>query len=148
MGLDFGVVLDVTHNFPAMGFERLMHLLCSVEVEVSHGDVAGGGIFDACLRTLKFCGRIVVLGFTTGRIAEVKTNYLLLKNITVHGSSINSFYAQDLAAVRHGQTEMFRLHSEGKLAPHVHSRFPLEQVAQAIADVESRSVIGKVLLEV
>ena len=111
-------------------------------------DVAGGDIFDACLRTLRFCGRLVVLGFAAGRIAEVKTNYLLLKNITVHGSSINSFYAQDLASVRHGQTEMFRLHSEGKLAPHIHSRFPFEQVVQAIADVESRSVIGKVLLEV
>lgn len=111
-------------------------------------DVAGGDVFDACLRSLNFSGRIVVLGFTAGRIPEVKTNYLLLKNITVHGSSINAFYAQDLPAVRRGQAEMFRLHADGKLTPHIHSRFPLTEVAQAIAEIENRSVIGKVLLEV
>ena len=68
--------------------------------------------------------------------------------LNLHGSSINAFYAQDLPAVRRGQAEMFRLHADGKLTPHIHSRFPLTEVAQAIAEIENRSVIGKVLLEV
>ncbi|HUT47761.1 MAG TPA: NADPH:quinone oxidoreductase family protein [Alphaproteobacteria bacterium] len=111
-------------------------------------DVVGGDIFDACLRTLAFNGRIVVLGFMGGRIADVKTNYLLLKNISVVGSSINAIYARDNKSVHHGQAEMVRLYREGKLAPHIHQRFPLDKIAEAIAVVEDRSIIGKVVLEI
>jgi len=111
-------------------------------------DVVGGDIFDACLRTLDFNGRIVVLGFMGGRIADVKTNYLLLKNISVVGSSINAIYARDNDSVRHGQAEMMRLYGEGKLAPHIHARFPLDKITDAIAVLEDRSVVGKVVLEV
>jgi NADPH2:quinone reductase len=111
-------------------------------------DVVGGDIFDACLRTLGFNGRIVVLGFMGGRIADAKTNYLLLKNISVLGSSINAIYARDNDSVHRGQTEMMRLYGEGKLAPHIHARFPLDKITDAIAVLEDRSVVGKVVLEV
>jgi len=111
-------------------------------------DVAGGDIFDACLRTLAFNGRIVVLGFMSGRIADVKTNYLLLKNISVVGSSINAIYARDNASVRRGQAEMARLYGEGKLAPHIFKHFPLDKIAEAIGVLEDRSVVGKVVLTV
>jgi NADPH2:quinone reductase len=110
-------------------------------------DMVGGDVFDACLRALRFRGRIVVVGFTGGRIAEVKTNMLLLKNVSARGSSINAFYAQDIDAVRRGQAEMFRLYGEGRLAPHIHARFPLDRIGEAIAVLEDRSVVGKVILE-
>jgi len=110
-------------------------------------DVVGADVFDACLRTMGFNGRIVVLGFTGGRIADVKTNYLLLKNISVMGSSINAYYKKDLKAVHHGQAEMTRLYAEELLAPHIHARFPVEQTAEAIATVEDRAVVGKVVVE-
>jgi len=111
-------------------------------------DVVGGDIFDACLRAIAFNGRIVVLGFMGGRIADVKTNYLLLKNISVVGSSINAIYARDNESVHRGQAEMTRLYREGKLAPHIHQCFPLDKIAEAIAVVEDRSIIGKVVLEI
>lgn len=111
-------------------------------------DVVGAEVFDACLRTLGFCGRIVVLGFTGGRIPEAKTNYLLIKNISVHGSSINAYYENDLDAVRRGQERMFRLHGQGKLSPHIDRRFAFERFAEAIKAVEDRSVVGKILLEI
>lgn len=110
-------------------------------------DVVGADVFDACLRTMGFSGRIVVLGFTGGRIADVKTNYLLLKNISVMGSSINAYYKKDLKAVQHGQAEMTRLYTEGLLAPHIHARFPVDRTADAIATVEDRAVVGKVVVE-
>jgi len=111
-------------------------------------DVVGGDTFDACIRALAFGGRIVVLGFTGGRIAEAKTNYLLLKNIAVLGSSINAYYARDIEAVHHGQAEMTRLYAESKLKPHIHARFPLDRVGEALATVEDRAVVGKVLIDI
>jgi len=111
-------------------------------------DVVGGDAFDACLRALAFCGRIVVLGFTGGRIAEARTNYLLLKNVAVLGSSINAYYARDLDAVHRGQAEMNRLYGEGKLVPHIHARFPIDRCNEAFAAVEDRAVVGKVLIEI
>ncbi len=127
--------------------DRLRAIDGTAEVDIVI-DVVGADTFDACLRLLRFNGRMVVLGFTGGRIPEVKTNYILLKNITIHGSSINAFYAQDAASVAHGQSEMFRLYQDGKLAPHIHARFSLDQVLDGIGVVENRSVVGKVVLHV
>lgn len=111
-------------------------------------DVVGADVFDACLRTLGFCGRIVVVGFTGGRIPEVKTNYLLLKSISVLGSSINIYYDNDIDAVRRGQAEMFGLYEQGKLSPRIDRRFAIDRFAEAIKAVEDRTVIGKILLEI
>ena len=48
-------------------------------------DVVGGDVFDACVRCLARNGRIIVMGFTSGRIPEVKVNRFLLKNASLLG---------------------------------------------------------------
>ena len=52
-------------------------------------DMLGGDIFDAAIRALAWRGRLVVIGFATGRIPTLKTNYLLLKNIEVSGLQVS-----------------------------------------------------------
>src|SRR6185437_4588215 len=54
-------------------------------------DMLGGDMFDAAIRTLAWRGRVVVIGFAAGRIAALKTNYLLLKNISVSGLQISNY---------------------------------------------------------
>ena len=49
-------------------------------------DMLGGDIFDAAVRALAWCGRLIVIGFASGRIPSLKMNYVLVKNIEVSGA--------------------------------------------------------------
>ncbi len=109
-------------------------------------DVLGGDVFDACLRALGWCGRIVVLGFMGGRIPEVKTNYLLIKNISVLGSSVNSYYERAPEAMAKAQVVMFDLYRQGRIKPHIMATYPLEDIASALDLFAQRKVVGKVML--
>ncbi|HET7409676.1 MAG TPA: NADPH:quinone oxidoreductase family protein, partial [Paracoccaceae bacterium] len=51
-------------------------------------DQVGGDVFDACLRCIRPCGRIAIVGFAGGRIHPIKPTYLLNKQITVIGSPL------------------------------------------------------------
>ena len=109
-------------------------------------DVIGGDVFDACLRALGWCGRIVVLGFMEGRIPEVKTNYLLLKNIAVLGSSVNSYYGRAPEATAKAQEILFDFYRQGRIEPHIMATYALEDIAAALELFAQRKVVGKVML--
>ena len=54
-------------------------------------DMLGGDIFDAAVRALAWCGRLIVIGFASGRIPSLKMNYVLVKNIEVSGMQISDY---------------------------------------------------------
>jgi NADPH2:quinone reductase len=109
-------------------------------------DMVGGEVFEASLRALAFGGRAVVIGFAGGSIPAVRTNYLLLKNIAVLGSTINGYLDARPEIVDRAQDEVVRLWRDGKLKPNIMRRFPLDQAREALATVEKREVVGKVVL--
>lgn len=109
-------------------------------------DMVGGEVFEASLRALAFGGRAVVIGFAGGSIPAVRTNYLLLKNIAVLGSTINGYLETRPEVVVRAQEEVVRLWRDGKLKPNIMRRFPVEQAREALALVEKREIVGKVVL--
>jgi len=110
-------------------------------------DPLGGDPFDAAMRALAWQGRMVVVGFAAGRIPVIKANYLLVKNIEVSGLQWSDYRDRTPARMAEAQAEIFRLHAAGKLKPHVMERFPLDRFADALAVIQERRVIGKVVLE-
>ena len=48
-------------------------------------ETLGGDAFDATVRAMAWCGRIVTVGFASGRVPEIKAGHLLVKNISVLG---------------------------------------------------------------
>ena len=106
----------------------------------------GGEVFDGALRALAWCGRLVVVGFASMRLPEVKANYVLLKNITVTGLHWSDYRERDPERVRRAQEELYALHGEGKLKPEITARYPLERFAEALARFEARQVQGKIVL--
>lgn len=108
-------------------------------------DSVGGDVFDASLRALAWCGRLVVVGFMAGRISEVKVNYLLLKNISVTGLQISDYRDRDPDGFSAVQEKLFALCVEGKIKPPIVATYPLEQFRDAFAHV-ARSAQGKVVL--
>lgn len=109
-------------------------------------DSVGGDVFDASLRTIAWSGRVIVVGFASGRIPEVKAGHLLVKNIAVIGLQWSSYRERAPDHVREVQQELFRWYEEGKIKPHVMAKYPLRDYVQALRAVRDRAVTGKVVL--
>jgi len=106
----------------------------------------GGEVFDGALRALAWCGRMVVVGFASMRLPELKANYLLVKNISVVGLQWSDYRERDPGWVQRVQDELYALYGEGKLRPYVSERYPLERFADALERFTARGVLGKMLL--
>jgi NADPH2:quinone reductase len=109
-------------------------------------DNVGGDAFDGALRALAWCGRLVAIGFASGRIPEVKAGYLLVKNLAVLGLQWTDYRARAPEQVRGVQDELYALYAAGALKPEITARFPLARFAEALAKFEAREVQGKMVL--
>ncbi len=109
-------------------------------------DNVGGDVFDAALRAIAWSGRMLVIGFTSGRIPEIKAGLILVKNISVIGMQISDYRDRQPGKFRAVRQQLLDMCSAGKLRPHVMAAFPLERYAEALALVKDRKVIGKVVL--
>jgi len=109
-------------------------------------DNVGGDVFDAALRAVAWCGRMLVIGFASGRIPEVKAGLILVKNISLIGMQISDYRDRQPEKFRAVRQQLLDMCTAGKLKPHVMATFPLERCAEALALVKDRKVIGKVVL--
>jgi NADPH2:quinone reductase len=111
-------------------------------------DPVGGDLFDQAIRAIAWNGRLLVVGFASGRIPELPVNLALLKGAAVIGVFWGSFaqrQPQDNAA---NFQQLFGWFAEGKLKPLVSQVYPLSNAAQAINDLGQRKAVGKVVVQV
>jgi NADPH:quinone reductase len=109
-------------------------------------EIIGGAVFDACLRSLAWCGRIVVVGFTSVGPSTIRSNYLLIKNISAIGLHWSDYRDRAPDMVRRAQQNIFQLWGAGKLKSPVTAVYPLEQASMALCCVRERGVLGKIAL--
>ncbi|HEY5126681.1 MAG TPA: NADPH:quinone oxidoreductase family protein [Bradyrhizobium sp.] len=109
-------------------------------------DNLGGRAFDACLRSLAWCGRIVVVGFAAGAPATLRSNYLLIKNIAAVGLHWSDYRDRTPALVRDAQQEIFALWRQGLLTSPVTDALRLDDAALALRRIADRQVRGKIVL--
>lgn len=109
-------------------------------------DSVGGDVFDRSLKCLAWCGRLVVVGFASGRIPEVKANRILLKNIAVTGIHWGAYLEHDPARVDDAHERLMQLYREGAIRPAVWKTFPLEELPAALAALAGRATTGKVII--
>ena len=110
-------------------------------------DPLGGDVFDAALRALAWCGRLVVIGFVAGRIPSVRTNYLLVKNIEVSGLQVSDYRKRRPAQVAACFAEIFDLYEEGRIRPAAATLFPLQRAGEALAALRDRRLGGRAVLD-
>lgn len=106
----------------------------------------GGEVFEGCMKTIAWGGRIVVVGFVSGKIPELRLNRVLLKHIAVVGLHLGPMYVHEPAAMRDAFRALASLYAERKIAPVVSQRFPLEQVADALGALGGGKTVGKIVL--
>ena len=109
-------------------------------------DPVGGDVFDASLRSIAWCGRLVIVGFAAGRIPEVRAGYLLVKNIALIGLQFSDYRDREPDKVRGAQQLLRGLYEAGKIKPYIMAAYPLQQHQQALKTVRDRRALGKVVL--
>ena len=111
-------------------------------------EIVGGDVFSGSIRCLNFRGRLVVVGFTSGIIPELRTNYLLLKNITVMGLDRGQYRDREPNWMRTVQEKIFEFCVEGKVSMPIQARFKLNEFIKAFDLIRNREIKGKVLLDI
>jgi NADPH2:quinone reductase len=108
-------------------------------------DPVGGDTFDRSRKCVAFEGRILVIGFTSGRIADAPTNHALVKNYSIVGLNWGSYNVVDPQRVRDTHDELMRLHQSGAIAPLISEVLPFDAVPSALARLAARGTWGKVV---
>lgn len=109
-------------------------------------DPLGDEIFDAAIRALAWCGRMVVIGFAAGRIPTIQANYLLVKNIDVCGLQIGDYRKRWPEKTDQCFTELFSLYEAGKIRPLPTTTLPIDRVQDALCAIRNRTARGRIVL--
>jgi NADPH2:quinone reductase len=110
-------------------------------------DPVGGDVFDESARCIAFDGRLLIIGFTSGRIPSVSVNMPLIKGFSVVGVRAGEYGRQFPERGRENGEAIWRMADAGAIRPHVHARVKLDDVKSAFHMLASREVIGKVVVE-
>ncbi|WP_142811600.1 NADPH:quinone oxidoreductase family protein [Tepidiphilus olei] len=111
-------------------------------------DPVGGDAFDAMARSMNWNGRLLVIGFASGRIPQLPVNLPLLKGYQVVGVFWGAFVAREPETNRRNFAHLFELYAAGRIRPHVSHTYPLEQAARALDDLSARRAIGKIVVTI
>ncbi len=111
-------------------------------------DPVGGDVYDRSTKCIAFEGRIVLVGFTSGRIPQAAANHVLVKNYSVVGLHWGLYARRAPELVSAAAQALFDLYEAGKIKPYISSRLPLSQAPRALATVAEGKSTGKVILTV
>jgi NADPH2:quinone reductase len=111
-------------------------------------DPVGGAWSEQALRSVRWGGRFVTVGFASGDIPRIPLNLVLLKGVIVKGFEMRGFMEHAPEAAARDRAELDELLTSGRVRPHVGAVFPLSDVAGALQSVADRKAMGKVIVDV
>ncbi|PCJ27949.1 MAG: NADPH:quinone oxidoreductase [SAR86 cluster bacterium] len=111
-------------------------------------DPVGGDLFDQSCRCINWNGRLLVVGFTSGRIPEYKANLALLKGSSMVGVFLGRFRKEEPSEYEKNFSDLLAMYNQGKLSPIVTESFPMAEYVKAFEVFSQRRVMGKVTLEI
>ncbi|MEO1968162.1 MAG: NADPH:quinone oxidoreductase family protein [Sphingomonadaceae bacterium] len=110
-------------------------------------DPIGGDVFDESTRCVTFGGRLLVVGFVSGRIAEVATNIPLIKGFSIVGVRAGEYARRFPDRGQRIAAEIDRLLTDGVIRPHIDRVLPLSQWRNGFEAMARGEVIGKLVFE-
>jgi NADPH2:quinone reductase len=109
-------------------------------------DPVGGDVFDESMRCIDWGARILVIGFTGGRAAVVRTNHVLIKGASILGVRAGEAGRKNPKLIKESMQTISDWAARGLVRPHLSHRFPFERVRDALQAVVDRQVVGKAVL--
>lgn len=109
-------------------------------------DPVGGDTFDLSTRCIAPEGRLLVIGFASGRIPTIAANRVLLKNMSLVGVLWGGYVQShpEYSATVHPR--LMDLYEAGKIRPSVGARYRLEETPRGMRDLSDRKVMGKAVV--
>lgn len=132
---------------PAPGFRHRVKALTGGRGADVIFDPVGGDIFDESARCIAFGGRLLVIGFTSGRIATISSNIPLIKGFSVVGVRAGEYGRQYPQKGVEILGTIWGWAREGKTRPVIDSVLPLEKARDALLTLQQRGVFGKIVLK-
>jgi NADPH:quinone reductase len=111
-------------------------------------DNVGGKLFAALARLMRWNGRLLPVGFTSGEVPSIPMNLPLLKNYSIVGMFCGAWADRCPDEVTRAAETVVQWAGDGKLRPHIDRVLPLERAAEAMSAIADRSVIGRTVLSV
>ena len=109
-------------------------------------DPVGGDVFDESVRCIAFNGRLLTIGFASGRIPTLPVNMPLIKGFSLIGVRAGEYGRRFPDRGRENVEAVWALASEGKIRPRVHAELPLAEWRAAFDLLASRAVVGKAVI--
>lgn len=109
-------------------------------------DPVGGDLAEAALRATGWYGRFLVVGFASGTITKMPLNLVMLKGVDVLGVFWGEAIVRDPQEHAQNVRQLLDWTKEGKLSPHIHGTYSLEDTPKALAAIANREVKGKVII--
>ncbi len=109
-------------------------------------DPVGGAGFMSALRACNPEARYLTIGFASGDIPQIPANYLLVKNVTIHGFYWGGYRTFRPDIISNSLTELIHWYGENKLHPHISHRLPLKQAVEGLEILRKRQSTGKIII--
>ncbi len=109
-------------------------------------DPVGGDVFDESIRCIAPEGRLLVVGFASGRIPSLAANMPLIKMFSVIGVRAGEYGRHNPEKGMENVRTIDQWVVEGKLKPHICKTFPLERTVDAMKMLRDRQAVGRVVV--
>ncbi len=111
-------------------------------------DPVGGSLSEPALRSLRWGGRFVTVGYAAGEIPRIPLNLVLLKGVHILGFEFLGFASHAPEETRRDDDEVLELLRSKRALPHIGASFPLDRAADALRLVAAGNSVGKVVLDI
>jgi NADPH2:quinone reductase len=109
-------------------------------------DPVGGDIFDLSTKCVAAEGRILIIGFASGRIPSIALNRVLLKNISIVGVLWGGYVQSHPSYEKEAHAALMKMYEARKIKPSVHAIYPFDEAPRGLRDLAERKVSGKAVL--
>lgn len=111
-------------------------------------DPVGGALAEPSLRSLRYGGRFVTVGYASGEVPRIPLNLVLLKGIEIVGFQFIDFVGHHPDEWARNEAELMDLFTAGRAVPHIGGAFALDEAAAALRLVADGKAVGKVVIDV
>jgi NADPH2:quinone reductase len=109
-------------------------------------DPVGGDVFDHSIRCINWGGRILIVGFASGRIPELPINMALIKGFSVIGVRAGEYGRKNPEAGIENNKAIRDICEKGHFNPHICKEFSLDKAKDAVQYLSQRKLVGKIVI--
>jgi len=111
-------------------------------------DPVGGDTFERSRKCIAFEGRLLVIGFASGKIPEAPANHVLLKNYSIVGVHFSRYASFNPGVLDAATADLIRMHAEGLVRPSIDGLLELEEIPQALSRLAGGGTTGKLVAQI